>query len=170
MHQQQEEQQRRVPAFEFTDLVPSDNPHHSTLQNKLKLSAKNRNALRRVKRKVLRKYGGQRTFRKSHGPDGGSGESDGKGGGGGSAGNGGMGAFYTRKNTSDKRGGGGGGLEALASGSEIAPPATEVLSWSPKDSLGDPLKDSSSSDLNLMEGTTPISLDLVGGGLETVEV
>jgi hypothetical protein len=81
-----------------------------------------------------------------------------------------MGAFYTRKNTSDKRGGGGGGLEALASGSEIAPQATEVLSWSPKDSLGDPLKDSSASDLNLMEGTTPISLDLVGGGLETVEV
>ena len=67
------------------------------------------------------------------------------------------GAFYTRKQSTIKRSGGGADEETpLTSGSMIQADDADNVTWEPNDSRGDPLTDSSTHDMSLLDGLTPL--------------
>ena len=142
--QLQQSQQKKNPHFEYQDVVSSSSVHYNSIQKKLKLSAKNRNALRRVKRSVLRKYGGgNHTFKKTpvsqhSSPATNTSNASGEY----------MGSLYTRKHS--------GGSQKN----------TPRITWNNTDSLGDTLRDTSQSDMKATEGLTSIDLT----NLESVEL
>ena len=152
---QQEQQNKRIPAFDFTALVPQSHPCHASLQKKLKLSAKNRNALRKIKRKVLRAYGGLRTFRKSNtataAQSGGASHP--------------YGSLYTKKNVGGSRSDDAANAPYVC-GSQMPTRQDASVTWETKDSLGASLRDTSQMDLNTTAGTSDIDL----GSLEVVDV
>ena len=152
--QLKQSQHKQTPHFEFGDIVPTSSARYESIQKKLKLSAKNRNALRRVKRSVLRNYGGGNHTVKNSSPEpppltttspvqtdatesGRVPEF--------------TGSLFTRKNAGGQ--------------STTAPRVT----WNAKDSLGDNLRDTSHSDLKNTEGVTNIDLTSLSS-LETVDL
>ena len=183
VEEQQTQQQRKAPAFDFVKLFPKDSPFLKTIPGKLRKSARNRNALRRVKREVLRTYGYHKsaTYKRCSGggaasskdPLVGGGASrrrssprlqDGQSGGGASK-DGYTGALYTRKHRP-----GGGGDKSGASG-----PAHDAggggvgaprVSWVDTLSTGEPLADTSAADMEATQGLSALDL----GGLESVVV
>jgi hypothetical protein len=175
---QQAEQQRKAPAFDFVQLFPKDSPFLKTIPGKLRKSARNRNALRRVKREVLRTYGYHKsaTYKRCSGGGGGGTKDplvggggasrrrssprlqDGQSGGGASK-DGYTGALYTRKH---RPGGGESGAAAHEAGGGGAP----RVSWVDTLSTGEPLADTSAADMEATQGLSALDL----GGLESVVV
>lgn len=173
---QQTQQQRKAPAFDFVQLFPKDSPFLKTIPGKLRKSARNRNALRRVKREVLRTYGYHKsaTYKRCSGggaaskdPLVGGGSSrrrssprlqDGQSGGGANK-DGYMGALYTRKH---RPGGGESGAHEAGGGGVGAP----RVSWVETLSTGEKLADTSAADMEATQGLSALDL----GGLESVVV
>ena len=63
IQEQRKKQQKKHPGFAFEDIVAKSHVLHESIKHKLSLSAKNRNALRRMKRNVLKDYGGKNTLK-----------------------------------------------------------------------------------------------------------
>ena len=175
---QQAEQQRKAPAFDFVQLFPKDSPFLKTIPGKLRKSARNRNALRRVKREVLRTYGYHKsaTYKRCSGGGGGAASKDPLVGGGGASRrrssprlqdgqsggskDGYTGALYTRKH---RPGGGESGAAAHEAGGGGGAPR---VSWVDTLSTGEPLADTSAADMETTQGLSALDL----GGLESVVV
>ena len=144
--QLQQTQQKKHPDFELQDVIPVSSVHHTSIQKKLKLSAKNRNALRRVKRSVLHKYGGGGHTVKQNAAVGSRNSrlqenqlQDSKKY---------TGSLYTRKHSG---------------GSSNTTPR---ITWNDTDSLGDTLRDTSQTDMANTSGVTSIDL----ANLDSVEL
>ena len=121
---------KKNPHFDFEHIVPQSSVHYANIKKKLKLSSKNRNALRRVKRNVLRKYGGtNHTLKKSNTPLKVVSNSEYTG------------SLYTRKHSG---------------GSSVK--SAPHVSWDNVDSLGEQLRDTSQTDMKATEGLTSIDL------------
>jgi hypothetical protein len=152
VQEQQQIQKKKNPGFHFDDIVDTKNTHYTNIKHKLQLSAKNRNALRRVKREILKSFGGHRTFKniKKHK----------------SCNNkttvalqedphGFRGSLYTRKNA-------GGGTSA----NPPSFPSVARVTWKEHDSLGEKLRDTSTNDVGTTDGLSTIDLS----GLEEVVI
>ena len=171
VEEQQTQQQRKAPAFDFVKLFPKDSPFLKTIPGKLRKSARNRNALRRIKREVLRTYGYHKsaTYKQCSG---GTASKDPLVGGGGASRrrssprlqdgqskDGYTGALYTRKHRpSDPMSGpaheAGGG------------PNTPRVTWNETLSTGETIADASATDMEATQGLSALDL----GGLDSVVV
>lgn len=141
VQEQQKSQNKKIPAFHFDNIVTTTHKDYAEIQRKLQLSAKNRNALRRVKRDVLKSFGGHRTFknqRKVKKQDGSSVHF--------------TGSLYTQKNAGGK--------------AKSTTPNTLRVTWKESDSLGGTLRDESANDGSATEGLSSVDLS----GLEEVHI
>ena len=145
VQEQQKTQQKKHPGFHFDDIVDTKNSNYETIKTKLQLSAKNRNALRRVKREILKSFGGHRTFKNLRKLKNTTGNSQTP-----STTNY-KGSMYTRKS---------------AGGKALSTPTDVRVTWKDSDSLGDTLRDESSNDMRSTEGLSTIDLS----GLEEVVI
>lgn len=130
---EQQKQKRKTPGFHFDHVIDNKHHHHSSITKKLSLSAKNRNALREVKREVLKLFGSIRTFKNIKKA---KKQISGKGF---------IGSMYTRKSA------GGSGMDSV-------PVSTSRVSWKEKDSLGSALRDESMHDMKATDGMSSIDL------------
>lgn len=148
VQEQQKTQQKKHPGFHFDAIVDTENVHYANIKQKLQLSAKNRNALRKVKREILRSFGGHRTFKhiKNKNSNKTTTLQQDK--------NGYRGSLYTRKNT-------GGTSPNLPS-----TPSVTRVTWNENDSLGDKIRDASTNDAGTTAGLSTIDLS----GLEEVVI
>ena len=180
VEEQQTEQQRKAPAFDFVKLFPKDSPFLKTIPGKLRKSARNRNALRRVKREVLRTYGYHKsaTYKRCNGGGGAASKDPLVGGGasrrrssprlqdgqsGGAKKDGYTGALYTRKNRPGSRESGPSGPAGHEAGGGVGAPR---VSWVETLSTGEQLADTSAADMEATQGLSALDL----GGLESVVV
>lgn len=133
VQEQQKSQKKKIPAFHFDNIVTTTHKHYAEIQRKLQLSAKNRNALRRVKRDVLKSFGGHRTFknqRKVNKRDDSSVHF--------------TGSLYTQKNAGGK--------------AKSTTPESLRVTWKESDSLGGTLRDESVNDGSATEGLSKVDL------------
>ena len=137
IQQQQSLQGKRNPAFHFDAVVADSDTHYSSIKDKLQLSAKNRNKLRRVKRMVLKSFGGShrtckqiKKAQRDSNTDHHGCHANYKG------------SMYTRKH---------------AGGKSVAPSNFRVT-WKDSDSLGNKLRDESANDMKATEGLSTIDL------------
>ena len=135
---EQQKQDKKTPGFCFDHIVDNQHQHYDSIKNKLQLSAKNRNALRRVKRDVLKSFGSNRTFKNLKKTKDNNKKPN--------KSNGFVGSLYTRKSA-------GGGSENISDNSAIP-----RVSWKEKDSLGSTLRDESTNDLKATDGLSNIDL------------
>lgn len=170
VEEQQTQQQRKAPAFDFVKLFPKDSPFLKTIPGKLRKSARNRNALRRIKREVLRTYGYHKsaTYKQCSG---GTASKDPLVGGGasrrrssprlqdGQSKDGYTGALYTRKHRPSDP------LSGPAHEAGGGPNAPRV-SWIETLSTGEKIADASAADMEATQGMSALDLD----GLESVVV
>lgn len=133
---EQQKQKRKTPGFHFDHVIDNKNHHHSSITKKLPLSAKNRNALREVKREVLKLFGSNRTFKNVKKANK---QINGKGF---------IGSMYTRKSA------GGSAMDSV-------PVSTSRVSWKENDSLGSALRDESMHDMKATDGMSSIDLSLL---------
>lgn len=139
----QEKQGKKHPHIHLNDVLPSSSPYYNSIQKKHKLSAKNRNALRRVNRSVLQKFGGSHTCKNTsstsnitnnpHDNIKNTQEIEYTG------------ALYTRKR----------------SGGSIKQHVPHIT-WNNIDSLGNNIRDTSQTDLQTNKGVTSIDLSQLG--------
>ena len=129
IQEQRKKQQKKHPGFAFEDIVAKSHDHHESIKHKLSLSAKNRNALRRVKRSVLKDYGGKNTLKnvnaattKRNDPT--------------------LTSLYTRKKI--------GGDQKVNTDHRVT--------WNEKDSLGEDIRDISQNDGKSSDGLTTLDL------------